>query len=138
MDRRGAAQEHLHAQQLERHAHKYIYVGAKSYTTMAGLAARGRMAKGTAFRREAGADNRDDVIWDRRYKHRSAGLAGLYNSRDVIQMQVLISAGELSRDDVPSPPDPSDRSLSKRQWELRTAKYTSIMEGLQVHILYAF
>ena len=27
MDRRGAAQEHLHAQQLERHAHKYIYVG---------------------------------------------------------------------------------------------------------------
>ena len=96
------------------------------------------MTKGTAFRREAGADNRDDVIWDRRYKHRSAGLAGLYNSRDVIQMQVLISAGELSRDDVPSPPDPSDRSLSKRQWELRTAKYTSIMEGLQVHILYAF
>ena len=96
------------------------------------------MAKGTAFRREAGADNRDDVIWDRRYKHRSAGLAGLYNSRDVIQMQVLISAGELSRDDAPSPPDPSDRSLSKRQWELRTAKYTSIMEGLQIHILYAF
>jgi hypothetical protein len=29
---------------------------------MAGLAARGRMAKGTAFRREAGADNRDDGI----------------------------------------------------------------------------
>ena len=138
MDCRGAAQEHLHAQQLERLAHKYIYVGAKPHTTMAGAATRGRMTKGTAFRREAGADNRDDVIWDRRYKHRSAGLAGLYNSRDVIQMQVLISAGELSRDDAPSPPDPSDRSLSKRQWELRTAKYTSIMEGLQIHILYAF
>ena len=96
------------------------------------------MTKGTAVRREAGADNRDDVIWDRRYKHRHAGLAGVYSSRDVIQMQVLISAGELSRDDAPTPPDPSDRSLSKRQWELSTAKYTSIMEGLQVHILYGF
>ena len=55
MDRRGAAQEHLHAQQLERHAHKYIYVGA-------GAATRGRMTKGTAFRREAGVDNRDNDV----------------------------------------------------------------------------
>jgi hypothetical protein len=76
------------------------------------------MTKGTAVRREAAADNRDDVIWDRRYKHRHAGLAGVYSSRDVIQMQVLISAGDLSRDDAPTPPDPSDRSMSKRQWEL--------------------
>ena len=76
------------------------------------------MTKGTAACREAGADNRYDAIWDRRYKHRNAGLAGVYNSRDVIQMQVLISAGELAHDDVLTPPDPSDRSLSKRQWEL--------------------
>lgn len=95
---------------------------------MAGAATRGRMAKGTAFRREAGADNRDDVIWDRRHKHRRAGLAGVYKSCDVIQMQILISAGELSHDDAPTPPDPSDRSLSKRQWELSTAKYTPTME----------
>jgi hypothetical protein len=86
------------------------------------------MTEGNVVCREAGADNRDDVIWDRRHKHRRAGLAGVYKSCDVIQMQILISAGELSHDDAPTPPDPSDRSLSKRQWELSTAKYTPTME----------
>ena len=67
-----------------------------------------------------------------------AGLAGTYKSRDVVQMQILISVGELSPDEAPTPPDPDDRSIGKRQWELSTVKYSSIMEGLQVHIVHGF
>jgi hypothetical protein len=53
-------------------------------------------------------------------------------------MQIFISVGELSPDEAPTPPDPNDRSIGKRQWELSTAKNSSIMEGLQVHILHGF
>ena len=106
---------------------------------MAGAAPQGRKTKGRAISRRAEvADNSDDVVWDRRHKHRQAGLAGLCKSRDVILMHSLISAGELSHDDAPTPPDPDDRSLGKRQWELGTVKYSSAMEALQVHILHGF
>ncbi len=106
---------------------------------MAEAAPRGRKTKGRVVsRREDVADNSDDVVWDRRHKHRRAGLAGLYESRDVIQMHILISVGELSPDDAPTPPDPGDRSISKRQWELSTVRYSSAMEALQVHIQHGF
>ena len=104
---------------------------------MAGEAPQGRKTKGRVVNRRADvADNSDDVVWDRRHKHRHAGLAGTYKSRDVAQMQILISVGELSPDEAPTPPDPDDRSIGKRQWELSTVKCSSIMEGLQVHIYY--
>ncbi len=110
------------------------------YTSRAGSGAADmykEQQKGWAIsRREDVADNSDDVVCDRRRKHRHAGLAGTYRSRDVAQMQILISVFELSPDEAPTPPDPDDRSIGKRQWELSTAKNSSIMEGLQVHIYY--
>ena len=118
-----AGSKHIHAQLVRARIR-----GVRRADTMAVATPRRRMTEGNVVCREAGADNRDDVIWDRRHKHRRAGLAGVYKSCDVIQMQILISAGELSHDDAPTPPDPSDRSLSKRQWELSTAKYTPTME----------
>ena len=60
--------------------------------------------------------------------HRHAGLAGAYKSRDVIQMLILISVGELSPDEAPMPPDPDDRSLSKRSWELRMQAWRSAVK----------
>ena len=74
----------------------------------------------------------DDAIWDRRHQHRRAGLVGVYRSRDVVKMHALIAAGELSADAAPAPPDPNDRSVSKRQWELSTE--LSIVEGLQMSL----
>jgi hypothetical protein len=73
------------------------------------------------------------VVWDRRHKHRHAGLAGTYKSRDVVQMQIRIPVGELSPDEAPTPPDPDGPSIGKRQWELGTAENSSIMEGMHSH-----
>ena len=78
-------------------------------------------------------DNSDDANWDRRHQHRRAGLNSVYKSKDAIAMGVLIAIGELSPEEAPTPPDPYDRSLSKRQWELGMvgSKQTlSIVEGL--------
>ena len=36
-------------------------------------------------------------------------------------MVILISVGELPPSGAPTPPDPDDRSLGKRQWEFSTA-----------------
>ncbi len=46
-------------------------------------------------------------------------------------MYVLIVIGGLAPEEAPIPPDPNDRSLSKRQWELGTEQQLSIMEGHQ-------
>ena len=62
----------------------------------------------------------DDAIWDRRHQHRRAGLARVCQSEDVTWMYALIAAGELPAGGAPMPPDPNDRSVSKRQWELGT------------------
>ena len=95
---------------------------------MAGAAPHGRKTKGRAISRKAEvAESSDDVVWDRMHQHRHAGLAGLYESYDMVQMHSLISVGELSHADAPTPPDPDDRSIGKRKRELSTAKYTSVM-----------
>ena len=81
---------------------------------MAGEAPQGRKTKGRVINRRADvADNSDDVVWDRRHKHRHAGLAGTYKSRDVVQMQILISVGDVSPDEAPTPPDPDDRNMGQ-------------------------
>ena len=78
-------------------------------------------------------DNSDDIIWDRRHRHRCAGVASAHRSADVIQMLILISTEELPPEEEPMPPDPFDRNLSKRQWERSTGMELSIMEGLEVY-----
>jgi len=60
-----------------------------------------------------------EAVWDHRSKHRNAGVKAVHRSRDYVTMLLLTSTGELSSDDAPTPPDPSDRTLSKRQWEMR-------------------
>ena len=85
--------------------------------------------------RDRACDNSDDASRDRRHQHRRAGLNSVYKSKDAVAMNVLIAIGELSPADAPSPPDPYDRSLSKRQWEWGMAgnKQTlSIVKGLRV------
>jgi hypothetical protein len=83
---------------------------------MAGAPPQGRMAMGRAIGREADtADNTDDLVCVRGHMHRHSGIAGLYKSRDVVQMQLRISVGKLAHDEAPMPPDPSGRSLNKRQ-----------------------
>ena len=88
--------------------------------------------------RDRACDNSDDASWDRRHQHRRAGLNSVYKSKDAVAMGVLIAIGELSPADAPSPPDPYDRSLSKRQWEWGMAgdkQTSSIVEGLSVYLL---
>ena len=92
-------------------------------------------------------DNSDDANWDRRHQHRRAGLNGVYKSKDAVAMNVLIAIGELSPADAPTPPDPYDRSLSKRQWEWgmraetdiincgRSARYPILMAAIYSHVV---
>ena len=61
----------------------------------------------------------DDSAWDRRHKHRLAGLAAVYRSRDFVLMLSMIATCELLADDAPLAPNPDDRTCSKRQWERR-------------------
>ena len=77
------------------------------------------MASQRPARQKEASDNSDDIIWDRRREHRLAGLATAHRSRDVVAMLLMTSTDELSANDAPIPPDPEDRNLSKRQWELR-------------------
>ena len=72
-------------------------------------------------------DNTDDSTWDRSQKHRKAGLDAVYRSRDFIIMLSMTSTGELAADDAPRPPDPNDRSLGKRQWELGMQSWLSLI-----------
>ena len=76
-------------------------------------------------RLDQACSNSDDANWDRRHQHRCAGLNSVYRSKDAISMYVLIAIGELSPEEAPIPPDPYDRNISKRQWELgtRSQKY---------------
>ena len=58
----------------------------------------------------------DDAAWDRRHKHRLAGLAAVKRSRDFVSVLSMVASGELSPADMPMVPDADDRTSSKRQW----------------------
>ena len=58
----------------------------------------------------------DDAAWDRRHKHRLAGLAAVKRSRDFVSVLSMVASGELLPEDVPIAPDTDDRTCSKRQW----------------------
>ena len=65
----------------------------------------------------------DDTAWDRRQKHRLAGLAAVKRSRDFVFMLSMVATGELSAGDVPFAPNLDDRTCSKRQWERRMQQW---------------
>ena len=81
------------------------------------------MAEEQRARREISDNYTDDAAWDRRHKHRLAGVSAISRSRDFVDMMSLISAGELDADAAPQAPDPEDRACSKRQWERRMQVY---------------
>ena len=81
------------------------------------------MAEEQRGRREVSDNYTDDAAWDRRQKHRLAGVSAVSRSRDFVDMMSLISAGELDADSAPKAPDPKDRACSKRQWERRMQVY---------------
>ena len=72
----------------------------------------------------------DDAAWDRRQKHRLAGLAAIYRSRDFVSMLTLVSTGVVQADDAPLAPVPDDRACSKRQWELRMQVFRAAVRAL--------
>ena len=71
----------------------------------------------------------DDSTWDRRSRHRLAGIAAVYRSRDFVTMLTMTSTGELEASNAPLPPDPGDRTCSKRQWELRMQLWRAAVRG---------
>ena len=74
-------------------------------------------------------DNSDDSKWDRRQKHRKAGLDAVYRSHNFITLVSMTSTGERSLNDAPTAPDPHDRGLSKRQWELRMQVFKAAVKS---------
>ena len=71
----------------------------------------------------------DDAVWDRRHKHRVAGLAAVHRSRDFFAMLSLIAAGEASADRAPLEPRPDDRACSKREWERRVQAWRDAVKS---------
>ncbi len=63
------------------------------------------------------SDNTGDAVWQRRCRHRLAGVLAAQRSRDFNTRLAKLSAGEQSQEGAPLAPDPEDRSVSKRQWE---------------------
>jgi hypothetical protein len=71
----------------------------------------------------------DDAAWDRRHKHRIAGLAAVHRSRDYFAMLSLIATGEASADWAPLAPGPDDRACSKRTWERRMQAWRAAVKN---------
>ena len=59
-----------------------------------------------------------DVAWARRIHHRSNGVDAVKRSSDYDSMVRLESADRLSSTIRPRTPDPLDRTMSKRHWEM--------------------
>ena len=65
----------------------------------------------------------DDGAWDRRHKHRLAGLEAVQRSRDFSFVQSMVASGELLQEDVPMAPNADDRTCGKRQFERRVQQW---------------
>ena len=91
------------------------------------------MAAQQPVQRKAGRESydnyTDDIAWDRRHKHRLAGLAAVYRSRDFVTMLNMIATCELLADDAPLAPNPDDRACSKRTWELRMQVFRAAVKS---------
>ena len=65
----------------------------------------------------------DEMIWDRRRKHRLAGVDAVRRSRDFALVESMVASGEILPEDVPMAPDADDRTFAKRQWERRMQQW---------------
>ena len=106
----------------------YLHRRAQLDTRGAMTAQQRSQTKKKAGTQDEKSDNSDDAIWDSRHKQRQARLAAAHRGRDVIQMNILLSVGELPPDAQPMPPDPGDRNISKRQWESQMQHWRSAVK----------
>ena len=70
----------------------------------------------------------DDAAWDRRHKHRLAGLAAVKRSRDFVSVLSMVASGELLPEDVPVAPNADDRMCCKRQWERSMQQWRGLLK----------
>jgi hypothetical protein len=76
-----------------------------------------------------GCDNyTDDAAWDRRHKHRLAGLEAVQRSRDFTFVQSMVASGELLPGHVPIAPNADDRMCGKKQWERRMQQWRGLLK----------
>ena len=74
-------------------------------------------------------DNTDETVWSRRLSHRIQGLAALHRSPECVSLMVLVGTGEIDEQSVPTPPDPFDRTQSKRPWEFRMSTWRTALRA---------
>ena len=72
----------------------------------------------------------DEMIWDRRRKHRLAGVEAVRRSRDFALVQSMVASGEILPEDVPMAPDADDRTFAKRQWERRMQQWRANLKDV--------
>ena len=70
----------------------------------------------------------DDAAWDRRHKHRLAGLEAVQRSRDFTFVQSMVASGELMPEHVPIAPSAADRMCGKKQWERRMQQWRGLLK----------
>ena len=74
-------------------------------------------------------DNTNERVWAHRLKHRIEGLAALHRSPECVRLMVLVGTGEIDEQSVPTPPDPFDRTQSKRTWEMRMSTWRAAVRS---------
>ena len=74
-------------------------------------------------------DNTDETVWSRRLSHRIQGLAALHRSPECVSLMVLVGTGEIDEQSVPTPPDPFDRTQSKRTWGFRMSTWRAAVRS---------
>ena len=81
-------------------------------------------------------DNSNEKVWLRRRAHRIAGLAALHRSSECVRLMILVGTGEIDETSVPTPPDPFDRTQSKRKWEMRMSTWRAAVRSTlsQYHV----
>ena len=76
-----------------------------------------------------GCDNyTDDAAWDRRHKHRLAGLEAVQRSCDFTFAQSMVASGELLPGHVPIAPNADDRMCGKKKWERRMQQWRGLLK----------
>ena len=74
-------------------------------------------------------DNSNEKVWLRRLSHRIEGLAALHRSPECVKLMILVGTGEIDEQSVPTPPDPFDRTQSKRTWEMRMSTWRAAVRS---------
>ncbi len=72
-----------------------------------------------------------DIAWASRIRHRSDGVDAVKRSSDYERMLGLVSAERLAPANRPCTPDPLDRTMSKRHWEMSVQDWRVRLRRLQ-------